>query len=153
MAPKTRTYGLTDDIPEDIPAGCERIALVTEDRSGRGFFQVEKPSGEFYLCDADGDVMDLHRWTFQRVLADVPEGDSDAFWEAIEATAKRVENEIEVAIYRCDQGGTYGERMDLDHPDLHPDLKSEIEEEILRGQESGQTTVGGQSYRWRTLED
>jgi hypothetical protein len=153
MAPKTRTYGLTDPIPEEIPAGCERITLVTEDRSGRGFFQIEKPGGEFYVCDADGDVLDLHRWTFQRVLADVPEGDSDAFFEALEGTAKRVEKEIEVAISRCGQGGTYGERMGLAHPDLHPQLRSEIEEEILRGQESGQTTVAGQPYRWWIEED
>jgi hypothetical protein len=93
MGTETRTYGVYD-LPEsdEVPAGCERISLVTDDRSGAGLYQVESADGGFYLCDGDGDkVEDCGSWTLQRVLADVPADDPDAFFNAIADTAKRVD--------------------------------------------------------------
>jgi hypothetical protein len=84
-----RTYGVLETAPEEIPAGCERISLVTDDKDGYACYQAEKPDGSFYLCDADGEeIRTVRSWTLQRVLADIPDDDNDAFFEAIEATSK-----------------------------------------------------------------
>jgi len=91
---ETRTYGVFESPESDeVPAGLQRISLVTDDRTGMAFYQVERDNGSFYLCDADGDVVDLASWTLQRVLADTLADDSDAFFEAVESTAKRTEAE------------------------------------------------------------
>ncbi len=95
MSNATKTYSLTDTPSDEIPGGYERISLVTTDY-GMGevaLFQVERSDGSFYLCDADGDKTEAGEWILQRVLADIPADDSDAFFEAIEATAKRIETE------------------------------------------------------------
>lgn len=85
----TTTYGPCDAAPGDIPKGHERISVVTDDRSGMSLYQVETADGGFYLCDGDGDVVNtVSSWTLRRILADVPADDSDAFFEAIEATAE-----------------------------------------------------------------
>lgn len=84
----TKIYGVFDQPADEIAEGFERISLVTDNQTGRGFFQVEDADGGFYLCDADGDKIDLSSWTMRRVLADVPADDSDAFFAAIDAAAK-----------------------------------------------------------------
>ena len=86
----TRLYGATDEVSDEIPAGCERISLVQVDSTGYCYYQVERPDGYFYLCDADGDKVQLptSNWTCLRTLADVPADDPDAFFAAIEQTAK-----------------------------------------------------------------
>jgi len=91
-AAKPRTYDVTElPTTDNVPKGLERVSLVTDDETGNGYYQVEQADGEFYLCDADGDKVEIGSWTLQRVLADIPVDDSDAFFEAIAVTAKSAE--------------------------------------------------------------
>jgi len=91
-AAKPRTYDVTElPTTDNVPKGLERVSLVTDDETGNGYYQVEQADGEFYLCDADGDKVEIGSWTLQRVLADIPADDSDAFFEAIAVTAKSAE--------------------------------------------------------------
>lgn len=88
---RLRIYAATDEVPDRIPAGFERISLVQEEHGEAVYYQVEQSDGGFYLCDADSEKVDISAWTLLRVLADVPADDADAFFQAIEQTAKRTE--------------------------------------------------------------
>lgn len=83
-----KTYGVNETPSDEIPVGYERVSLVQDEQYGDVLYQVEQGDGDFYLCDADGDKVAVKSWILLRVLADVPVGDCDGFFEAIEATAK-----------------------------------------------------------------
>lgn len=86
----TKFYDATETPSETIPLGVNRISLVQDTHGDEDvFYQVEESDGSFYLCDADGDKVDLCEWTLLRTLADIPADDSDAFFAAIEETAVR----------------------------------------------------------------
>lgn len=69
-----------------IESGFERVSVVTEDRSGNKFFQVEGASGDFYLCDIDGDKVQLSSWTLVKVLGDAATDDVSAFFALLAST-------------------------------------------------------------------
>lgn len=93
----TTIYGVRDDVSEEIPAGHMRISLAKADEEHGVFYRVEDASGDFYLCDADGDKLSCSHWTLLRVLADVPADDPDAFFAVIDAASVRL-----FAIYQTD---------------------------------------------------
>jgi hypothetical protein len=85
-----KTYGVNETAPDEIPAGCERISLVSDDATGDGYYLVEQADGGgSYFCDIDTYEVKLANWTLQRVLADIPADDSDAFSQAIADTAEK----------------------------------------------------------------
>lgn len=68
----------------EIPAGMERVSVVTDDRTGARLFQVERSDGTFYLCDEDGEYDDVPSWTLVEVLGLIDADDPDAFFELVE---------------------------------------------------------------------
>ena len=70
----------------------ETVSLIQDDKSGDVYYQVEKSDDDFYLCDADGDKVQLKEWRLLEELGTIPADDSDAFFALIAATAKRIED-------------------------------------------------------------
>lgn len=70
----------------------ETVSLVQDSHSDYVCYQVQKGDDDFYLCDADGDKVQLKEWFLLKELGTIPAESSDAFFELIAATAKRIED-------------------------------------------------------------
>lgn len=69
----------------------ETISLVRDDNSGNLYYQVASDeTNDFYLCDEDGDRVQLASWTLVRVLGQIESQDSDAFFSLVAKSASEV---------------------------------------------------------------
>lgn len=158
-----KTYGETETPSSEIPAGFERISLVEGQPKGHAepyvCYQVEKKDGSFYLCDADGDVVNtMSEWFLLRVLADVAADDSDAFFEVIEATAKRVETTTDQTDFQshiCNRDWFEAARMVAAHAEeslTDSDGMDVIQDWMSHGSWDGTETPESVAREWDELQ-
>lgn len=62
----------------------ETVSLVRDNATNDLYFQVSQAGGDFYLCDNDGDKVDLASWALVKTIGEAPADDSDAFFALVE---------------------------------------------------------------------
>lgn len=65
----------------------QTVSLIRDDHTNDSYLQVVNEDGSFYLCDFNGEVVELSRWTLTKEIGTVDSDDDDTFHELVEPYA------------------------------------------------------------------